>query len=104
MMQPAPPPPSWQNRGRSAATAWLALVLLGVAGALMWMVFDDRRRQRTVAEQSAKPRAITARGDLAEDERATIELFREVAPSVVQVTSLAQARSPFSLNVTEIPQ
>jgi S1-C subfamily serine protease len=84
-------------------TRWLSVLLLAVAGVLMYLVFQDRT-QKPARLPAAEPRAVTARGDLAEDERATIELFREVAPSVVQVTSLAQARSPFSVNVTEIPQ
>ena len=52
----------------------------------------------------ATPRAITARGDLGNDEKATIELFKRCAPSVVYVTNLALRRDFFGLNVTEIPQ
>jgi S1-C subfamily serine protease len=47
---------------------------------------------------------VTARGDLAADERATIELFRASSPSVVYITSLAVRRDLFRLNVLEIPQ
>ena len=50
------------------------------------------------------PRTVTARGDLAGDEKATVELFQEAAPCVVYITNLAVRRDAFSLNVLEIPQ
>ncbi|MBN2562972.1 MAG: trypsin-like peptidase domain-containing protein [Phycisphaerae bacterium] len=50
------------------------------------------------------PRAITPRGDLAEDEKTTINLFERASPSVTYITSLAHRRDFFGLNVYEIPQ
>ena len=55
-------------------------------------------------EREVKPAAVVARGDLADDEKATIELFRQASPSVVFITSLARRRDFFTLNVFEIPQ
>ncbi len=52
----------------------------------------------------AEPRTVAARGDLAADERATIDLFRASSPAVVYITSLAVRRDFFSLNAYEIPQ
>ena len=49
------------------------------------------------------PPPVTARGDLAGDEQATIQLFRNCSPSVAYITSLA-VRRDFRLNVLEIPQ
>ena len=50
-----------------------------------------------------EPRPVTARGDLAEDEKATIEVFRRVSPSVVYITTLTrQAWGLF--DVTEVPR
>jgi len=46
---------------------------------------------------------VTARGDLASDEKATIELFREASPSVVFITSLARSRSGL-FQIAEVPQ
>lgn len=54
--------------------------------------------------EASKPRQITARGDLAADERNTIEIFRENSPSVVYVTTIAVRRGLFSFNAVEIPQ
>ena len=54
--------------------------------------------------QDAVPRAITARGDLAGDERNTIELFQATSPAVVYITSIELRRNLFSLNIYEIPK
>jgi 2-alkenal reductase len=42
------------------------------------------------------PRAVDARGDLWEIERATIDLFEKVSPSVVQVVARTAATNPFA--------
>ena len=52
----------------------------------------------------AEPRPVTARGDLAGDEKNSIDLFESVSPSVVYITSIELRRSLFSLNIYEIPQ
>lgn len=51
-----------------------------------------------------EPRAVTPRGDLAADEKSTIEVFRNVSPSVVHITSIAKRTSRFNLNPVEIEQ
>lgn len=83
-------------------TRWLAILLLLVAGALVWTVLRQYSADRSVPR--AEPRVITPRGDLAADELSTIELFRSASPSVVHITNLGVRRSRFSLNVMEIPQ
>jgi S1-C subfamily serine protease len=57
-----------------------------------------------IARAATPPRSVTPRGDLAGDEKATVELFQESAPSVVYITNLAVRRDAFSFNVLEIPQ
>jgi S1-C subfamily serine protease len=52
---------------------------------------------------AAEPRPVTARGDLAADEKSTIELFERCSPSVVYITSLARRPVNF-FEVTEVPQ
>ena len=54
--------------------------------------------------KGAEPRAVTARGDLAEDEKGTIALFKAVSPSVVYITTTAVRRDLFSLRALEVPQ
>jgi len=53
---------------------------------------------------ASEPRPITPRGDLAADEQATIELFRQSNPSVVFITTLTQRLDMWTLNVEEIPE
>jgi S1-C subfamily serine protease len=89
--QPSPPPSRWRF--------WFVLAL--IVG-LLWIV--GTRLRDPVHDPNAVPRAITPRGDLAGDEQATIELFRQASPSVVYITSLALQRDIFNLNLFEIPQ
>lgn len=82
-------------------TRGLILLLLAV---IVVLVFSQVKPWLFgVHDRTAAPRAVTPRGDLADDERSTIELFREVSPSVVYITSLRMGRD-FSFNVLEIPQ
>lgn len=53
-------------------------------------------------DSAAAPRPIAPAGDLAEDEKATIRLFRQSSKSVVFITSTKVGRD-FNLNVLEIP-
>src|SRR5215218_6109428 len=64
------------------------LLLLLVAG-LLAQPYVDR-----LLFAATSPRAVTARGDLAESERATVSMFESVSPSVVQVVGAgSSARS-----------
>lgn len=79
-------------------------LLLGVfVGLLAGWLLVGFVRDKVGAVQS-DPRPVTPRGDLADDERATIELFQNASPSVVYITSLAHRRELFGLNIAEIPQ
>ena len=49
------------------------------------------------------PREVTPRGNLAEDEQATIQLFRSVNQSVVHITTTAIAHD-YRMNPTEVPK
>ncbi len=50
------------------------------------------------------PREITPRGDLADDEQSTIELFEAAAQSVVYITTLDRRVSFWTLSVIEVPR
>jgi S1-C subfamily serine protease len=108
---PYPPP----YRDNSGTVRLLAILLLVVAGALIWTLLRQPSSPPGSISSAPlppppagtllpEPRPITARGDLAADESANIELFRSVAPSVVHITSLKTQRNRVSLNVFEIPQ
>lgn len=76
--------------------------ILAVIALCLWLIVDPFERFSYKVE--VEPRAVTARGNLAEDERNTINIFRESSASVVYVTSIALKRGFFSLNAVEIPQ
>ncbi len=57
-----------------------------------------------VDEPPAEPRAVLARGDLAGDEKATIELFERSRDSVVFITTRAQVRDFWTRNVYSVPR
>ncbi|HJK98181.1 MAG TPA: trypsin-like peptidase domain-containing protein [Polyangiaceae bacterium LLY-WYZ-14_1] len=56
--------------------------------------------------QGPEPRAIEPRGDLAEDERTTVSIFQQSAPSVVFITTLRRARvlRGFGVDVADVRQ
>lgn len=76
----------------------LLFIILGLG--LIWYVTESR----SPLDPDATSRVITARGDLAEDEKNTIDLFEAASASVVYITSIELRRSFFSLNIYEIPQ
>jgi S1-C subfamily serine protease len=78
----------------------VALLIFAVLAG--WFLFG--RHSSSTHDPDAVPRAITPRGDLAADEKASIELFERVSPSVVHITSLAVRRDRFNFNVLEIPR
>jgi S1-C subfamily serine protease len=98
-------PVSRQHEPReSGMTKVLAVLLLIVAGALVFTVIQQRRQP--VHSVSIEPRPIAQRPDdkLGADEKATIDVFRQFSRSVVHITSLEKHKDRFNLNVAEIPQ
>jgi len=79
------------------------LALLAIVVGLGWLV-ANWLGQGGVNDPNAQPRTVEPRGDLAGDEKATIELFKKASPSVVFITSLAVVQNVFSLNPQEIPR
>jgi S1-C subfamily serine protease len=78
---------------------WLVLLLV-----VAWLFFDSPFRLSVPVHEDAAPRAITARGDLAGEEINAIEIFQEISPSVVYITSIELRRNFFTLNAYEIPK
>jgi S1-C subfamily serine protease len=52
----------------------------------------------------AEPRTVTPRGDLAEDERATIALFEQARGSVVFIATTERVVNPWTRNALQIPR
>ncbi|ABK43083.1 DegP2 peptidase, Serine peptidase, MEROPS family S01B [Magnetococcus marinus MC-1] len=60
--------------------------------------------ERVFIAFSTEPRAVTARGNLAEDERNTIDIFKTAKPSVVYITTLKHVRDFWTRNILKTPQ
>ncbi len=88
--------------GQGQQHNWLVTVLLLLVGLLLFSQAKDWLHD--LYYERAEPRAVTARGALADDEQSTIAMFKAVSPSVVFVMSLTSQTSPFSFRALEIPQ
>src|SRR5688572_5417111 len=93
-----PPPPSHAPRRRPVGPALALVVFLAVvlgAGA-GFLVFRWSR-------PAPISREVSPRGELAEDEKSTIALFKAVSPSVVFITTLDRRVDLRTRNVFELP-
>jgi S1-C subfamily serine protease len=78
---------------------WILLLLVLAALAVRaWLP-----KIAPLGDPDAQPRPITPRGDLAADEKSTIELFRRASPSVVHIATSTVRRDVFSFNPYAIP-
>jgi S1-C subfamily serine protease len=92
---PPPPPPPPRPR---PAVPWIGPLILGLL--LGWLAYRTWSRGTPAAD----PRPITPAGELAADEKNSVELFKRLSPSVVYITTLTQRVNAWTRNVTEIPQ
>ncbi len=60
--------------------------------------FSDKNRQ-----EKSEPRVVQARGNLAEDERSTIELFENSRDSVVFITTRQRVMDAWTRNIFSVP-
>jgi len=86
--------------------AWPLILLLVLAGILLGRFSGSffGSSNSTGINTEAEPRTVAPRGNLAEDERSTIDLFKQTSPSVVHITTLAVRQDHFSYNLLQIPQ
>lgn len=97
---PAAPPP----RGRNSLLQLLPLVVLVIAILLVMRLWTGGSRMPVhKLDPSAQPRPITPAGELASDERATIELFRQSSSAVVFISTAAVGRD-IDFNILELPK
>jgi S1-C subfamily serine protease len=78
----------------------LVLIVVALGGLGWWHYYHSGPD----LNPNAQPRTVTPRGDLAEDEKSTIALYKGAKASVVYITTLSMRRDSFSLNVQEIPE
>src|SRR5262245_33359695 len=93
--RPAPAPASALGPVILVAATALVTALLVLGGQRLLDLFSGR--------PPAEPRPVTARGELAGDEKATIELYNQARQSVVHITTLTTRRD-INFNVQQVPE
>ncbi|WPL17389.1 Putative serine protease HtrA [Thiorhodovibrio winogradskyi] len=74
---------------------WAAIAFLLFLAARPWF-------EHWLISFNAEPRVVTARGDLAADELATIEIFELVSQSVVYISTISEIALPWTRNLAEV--
>lgn len=102
-MEPRSPLESYAPRQTPgpSVNGWLVMILLSL---VVVLVYRDVRKHSALHDPESAARPIAARGNLAEDEMSTIELFKSTSPSVVHVTTVTRGLDLNSFDVTEIPR
>ncbi len=85
------------NRSSLVWAALAAALLL-----LLWQAFPSLTRH--IGGVTATPRVVTPRGDLAAEERSTIDLFEQAKASVVYITTRERVLDPWTRNIFSIPK
>jgi S1-C subfamily serine protease len=91
--------PTLRDRRLQRRSLLLPLAMLALAVVLVVRLAGGWLDRRAAPE----PRPVTPRGDLAADEKATIELFRAASPSVVFITTVSRGFTGF-FEVEEVPR
>ena len=95
-------PETYMRPGPSAGgsvNGWLVAILLILMAALYLQV--NGMWPQPLLDPNASQRVVTARGNLAEDEKSTIDLFKSANQSVVHITT--SVTRDFRMNPTEVP-
>lgn len=79
------------------------LILWGLVALILVILFGPWLQNLLISFQ-AEPRAITPRGELAEDERTTIAIFEARNSSVVFITTIKRVVDFWTRNVFEVPR
>ena len=96
-------PNSVSSPTRSSIWTYLSVgILLGALGLVL--VRDSWVGSASLNAPRAAPRPVTTRGELLNDEKSTIALFRQASPAVVNITAIGVQRDLFTLNLYQIPQ
>ncbi|MFN3153495.1 S1C family serine protease [Bremerella sp.] len=100
-----PPEAATSSRSQPNAVAFLRLFLYCLVAAFCgaWIIsYWTTPSDKPSLNPNAEPRIITPRGDLAADEKSTIELFENSANSVVFITTSQQVRMYGSAKISEM--
>ena len=104
MLPPSPPP----RRPDPLLPRLWAVALIAALLIVLWQLMPVLRERlappATQGAQDAQSRVVTARGDLAEDEQATIALFEKARDSVVFISTAELVADLWTRNVFEVPR
>lgn len=89
-------------RSPRSSYVWPLLLVLTVGAVLVWRFLPNAPWDGRNPNAAAPP--IAPRGDLAEDEKTTISIFKRAAPSVVHITTVNVRTSGFNLDLLQIPR
>lgn len=92
---------SGSNRFLLGISFWIAVALSALAVLFYKQPWVG---SASLNDPRAMPRSVAPRGELLPEERATIALFRQASPSVVNITAIGVQRDFFTLNLYQIPQ
>src|SRR5262245_31395910 len=87
--------PSQQQPARAGFLPWL--LFFAALGFLIWRLWPHM----PLHDPDAPLKPVTARGDLAGDEKATIEIYKQARNSVVYITTFG--RDSYRLNPNKLP-
>jgi len=87
---------------RGAVRGWLLTAV--VLAVLAWWLWPARGPSERAGGVPAEPRAVLARGSLAEDEQNNIAVFKAASVATVHITTLELARNFLSLDVLQVPK
>jgi len=76
---------------------WAAILFLASLALKPWL-------EELFVQMHAEPRPVQARGELAADELATIQIFETASPSVVYIATTGELLSPWARNLMEVRQ
>jgi S1-C subfamily serine protease len=88
---------------------WLRLTLAGALLIVIWRLLVSLDAGTLIGignagTRDAQPRPVVARGDLAADEKATIELFERSRDAVVFITTRQQVQDLWTRNIFSVPR
>jgi S1-C subfamily serine protease len=93
------------SRRQNSSFFWPLLPLLALLAVGVFLVWRLWPSGQPLIDPQIQARTPAPRGNLADDEKATIELFRSSSPSVVHIlTTMADRRDFFSFNQQLIPR
>ncbi|NJO33039.1 MAG: trypsin-like serine protease [Rhodospirillales bacterium] len=80
-------------------------LIVGIVAIIVSIVWQSMPLiQYSIFSRFAEPRPVTARGQLAEDERSTIALFESARRSVVYISTAERVIDPRTRNIYDIPR